>query len=311
MITAAEGPLLTVFAAVVRRGSFSAAAIELKLSKSVVSARVMQLEERCGARLLERTTRRLRLTDAGAEVLDTATRVEDALGQLARSLEAGRTEPSGVLRIATTNDLGPLLVGPVVARFVTAYPKVRVEIFSDDAPRDVLGARIDVAVRLGAPKASSFVVRKLAVLIEPIVAAPSLAETLGPVSRPRDLAGAPWVRHALVSATSMRFLGPGGASEEIVPLVRAEANSGATVLSLLLNGAGVGVLPEHALREHLHEGRLVRLCPAWIWKRVTLYALTPSGAARSPALKAFLAMLRDEIARDRSRWEAPADELGG
>jgi DNA-binding transcriptional LysR family regulator len=270
----------------------------------------MQLEERCGARLLERTTRRLRLTDAGAEVLETATHVEDAMGKLARSLDAARVEPSGVLRVATTNDLGPLLVGPVVARFVTAYPRVRVEVFSDDAPRDVLDARIDLAVRLGAPKVSSFVVRRLAVLIEPIVAAPALAERLGPASRPRDLAGAPWVRHTLMSTTTMRFLGPGGASEEIVPLVRAEANSGATVLSLLLNGAGVGVLPEHALRDHLHGGRLVRLCPAWIWKRVTLYALTPSGAARSPALKAFLAMLRDEIARDESRWDPPEDEIG-
>ncbi|MEO7592739.1 MAG: substrate binding domain-containing protein, partial [Byssovorax sp.] len=205
---------------------------------------------------------------------------------------------------------GPLLVGPAVARFVTAYPKVLVEIFSDDAPHDVLGARIDVAVRLGAPKDSSFVVRKLAVLIEPIVAAPSLADTLGPVSRPRDLAGAPWVRHSLVSATIMRFVGPGGASEEIVPIVRTSANSGGTVLSLLLNGAGVGVLPMHALREHLRGGRLVRLCIGWIWKRVTLYALTPSKASKSPALNAFLAMLCDEIARDKSRWESPADELG-
>jgi DNA-binding transcriptional LysR family regulator len=106
----------------------------------------------------------------------------------------------------------------------------------------------------------------------------------------------------------MRFVGPGGAIEELAPQVRAEANSGATVLSLLLHGAGVGVLPEHALREHLHEGRLIRLCPAWIWKSVTLYALTPSKASQRPALAAFLAMLRDQVARDRTRWTPVRDE---
>lgn len=307
MLSAADGPLLLAFSAVVRCGSFSAAAAELKLSKSVVSERVKQLEERCGARLLERTTRKLHLSALGEEVLAAAARVDDALGQLSRRLDDARREPSGLLRVSTTNDLGPLLVGPVAARFVAAYPRVRVEITSEDAQRDVLGARVDVAVRLGAPRASSFVVRKLATLIEPIVAAPALAERFGRATRPRELADAPWVRHALVSSGTMRFLGPGGAVEEIAPAVRAEANSGATVLSLLLHGAGVGVLPEHALREHLHEGRLVRLCPAWIWKSVTLYALTPSKASQRPALAAFLAMLKEQVARDARRW-APVGE---
>jgi DNA-binding transcriptional LysR family regulator len=192
----------------------------------------------------------------------------------------------------------------VVARFVGAYPKVRVEILSEDAQRDVLATRVDLAVRLGAPKTSSLILRRLAVLSEPIVAAPALADTLGQIARPRDLATAPWVRHSLVSTATLRFLGPGGAREDITPLVRAEADAGTTVLSLLLGGAGAGVLPEHALREHLHAGRLVRLCPGWIWKRVTLYALMPSRPAPGSALKAFLAMLLAAIERDRTRWTA-------
>jgi DNA-binding transcriptional LysR family regulator len=102
----------------------------------------------------------------------------------------------------------------------------------------------------------------------------------------------------------MRFLGPGGAKEELVPNVRAEANSGATVLGLLLHGAGVGVLPEHMLRDHLHAGRLVRVCPAWIWKRVTLYALMPAKPAPGSALKAFLTLLVAEVGQD-NRWTVP------
>ncbi len=302
MLTTADGPLLAVFSSVARLGSFTAAAQALKLSKSVVSERVRQLEERCGARLLERTTRRVRLTSAGTEVLEAATRMDDALGLVTRSLEVGRREPSGVLRVSTTSDLGPLLVGPVVARFVTAYPRVRVEILSDDAPGELLESRVDVAVRLGAPKNSTFVSRKLAVLSEPIVAAPALAVRWAQATRPRDLADAPWVRHSLVSSATLRFGGPGGATEEISPAFRAEANSGTTLLSLLLNGAGLGVLPHHALREHLHSGRLVQLCPGWIWKTVTLFALVSSRASLSPTHKAFIAMLQDQLAQDHSRW---------
>jgi DNA-binding transcriptional LysR family regulator len=304
MIEAADGPLLVAFAAVARLGSFSAAAAALKLSKSVISERVKQLEERCGARLLERTTRRLRLTDAGAEVLDAATRIEDALGLLSRSLEVGRSEPSGLLRVSTTNDLGPLLVGPTVARFVTAYPKVRVELLAEDAPRELLETKIDVAVRMGAPKASSFVARKLAVLNEPIVASPALAGRLGMAARPGALLDAPWVKHSLLVGNTLSFTGPNGQTDAVAPSFRAETNSGSTLLSLLLHGAGVGVLPEHALREHLQTGRLMVLCPGWVWKQVALFALVPSRASLSPAHRAFLAMLQEQLRRDRSRWGA-------
>lgn len=306
MIDASVGPLLVVFAAVARLGSFSAAASSLKVSKSIVSERIKLLEDRCGVRLLERTTRRVRLTAAGAEVLDTAARIEDSLGLLSRKLDAGHEEPTGTLRVSTTNDLGPLLVGPTVARFVTAYPKVQVDILSEDVSHDLIAAQIDVAVRLGVPKSSSFVSRKLAVLKEPIVAAPALAGRLGAVSSPRELENAPWIRHSLVSKGSMRFIGPAGQVEEIEPVFRAQANSGATVLSLLLHGAGLGVLPEHSLREHVHNGRLIVMCPGWIWKTVTLHALVPSRASIRPAHKAFIAMLQDQLVRDKSRWSTDA-----
>ncbi len=302
MIGSTDGPLLAVFAAVARAGSFSAAAATLGLSKSVVSERVRMLEERCGARLLERTTRRVRLTAAGAEVLDATTKVEDSLGLLSRSLDERRTEPTGVLRVSTTNDLGALLVAPTVARFVAAYPKVRVDILAEDSARDLIETGIDVAVRLGAPKSSSFVARKLAVLEEPIVAAPALAGQLGAAARPSALADAPWVRHSLLSTATLRFTGPGGRRDELKPTFRAQANTGSTLLSLLLHGAGVGVLPEHAIREHVHERRLVVLCPGWSWKQVTLYTLVPSRAAQHPARRAFIAMLQDQLARDRARW---------
>lgn len=302
MIGPADTPLLAAFAAVARRGSYSRAAEDLRLSKSVISERVKLLEERCGARLLERTTRSVRLTEAGQGALAAAIEVDAALTRLSASLDARRQEPSGTLRVSTTNDLGPLLVAPTAARLLSTYPRARVVITAGDALHDLMGEAIDVAVRLGAPRSSSLVVRKLAVLEEPIVAAPALAERWGHVSRPRELSEAPWVRHALLPARALRFTGPSGASDELVPTVRAEADTGATVLALLLSGAGLGVFPEHALAEHLASGRLVQLCPGWVWKRVHLFALTPSRVGPRSLAGLFLAMLRDQLELDRARW---------
>lgn len=306
MIGFTDAPLLAAFAAVARSGSFSAAARALDLSKSVISTRVAELERRCGAALLERTTRRVRLTDAGTEALEVAARIDESLAALSRSLEGRQREPSGVLRVSTTGDLGTSLVAPAVARLVTAFPKLRVEILSDDAALDLLEKGVDVAVRLGSPKPSSFVARRLAVLREPIVAAPMLAERWLAARRPADLVAAPWVRHALVTGHAMRFVGPSGATQEISPAFRAVANAGATILSLLLAGAGLGVMPEHVLREPLRDGRLVELCPGWIWKHVTLYALMPAGARRNPATKELLRLLLEQMQLEERRWpDAP------
>lgn len=304
MLSSSDGPLLSVFAAVVRHGSFSRAALELKLSKSVVSERIRVLEERCGVRLLERTTRKLSLTSSGAEVMEAATGMEDALALVSRNLEVRRSEPGGVLRISTTSDLGPLLVGPVVSRFVCTFPKVRVEVFSEDAQRDVLESQVDLAVRLGTLKESSFKVRTLAIIDELIVAAPRLASRFAAASSPHELMGAPWVKHSLVSGATLRFEGPERAREEIAPEFRAEANAGATVISLLLQGAGVGVMPAHVLHEELRAGRLVRLCPSWIRRRLNLYALTPSSASSNAALSAFVDMLQGQVRSDPARWHA-------
>lgn len=302
MLSTEDAPLLAVFAAVVRHGSITAAANELRVSKSVISERVAMLEAKCGVRLLERTTRRMRLTDAGVEAIEAARRVQDAMQSLSLAYDARAVEPSGTLRVATTVDLGPVLVGPAVARFVQRYANVHVEIVSDDNASDMLEARIDVAVRLGAPKGSTFVARRLAHLEEPIVAAPALADRYSAASLPRELTDAPWVRHSLVMGPTLRFHGPHGARDELSPRFRAEANNGATLVSLLLHGAGIGVMPEHALREHIRDGRLVQLCPGWSWKSLWLYALTPSTPSKSPTAKAFLQALREQISADRLRW---------
>jgi len=111
------------------------------------------------------------------------------------------------------------------------------------------------------------------------------------------------VRHSLLKGSrTLRFTGPGGAVDEVTPDVRAEANTGLSLLSLLLGGAGVGCLPEYLLREHLATRRLVRLCVGWSWKEVHLHALLPPRAAIRPVHRAFVQALERELATDALRW---------
>ncbi|MEI8255469.1 MAG: LysR family transcriptional regulator [Deltaproteobacteria bacterium] len=295
MLRARDLPLLAVFAAVVRHGSFTAAARALDLPKSVVSENVKALEARCSARLLERTTRRLRLTAAGEVVLASARTIDEAMRDLSASLEREETAPSGTLRIATTHDLGPRLVAPVAAALAARYRDLCVEIVADDAPQDLIEGRFDVAVRLGTPRDSGYVMRKLATFAEPIVACPTLAEQHAQATRPRDLAGAPWVRHALISRDGMTFVGPRGQRDEVSVTIRAQANTGDGVRALLLGGAGIGFLPEYQLEEHLKSGALVRLCPGWVYKHVTLYALMPSAKHPRRSVSLFLEALKEKL----------------
>jgi DNA-binding transcriptional LysR family regulator len=133
--------------------------------------------------------------------------------------------------------------------------------------------------------------------VEPIVAAPALADRYPAASRPRDLAGAPWVHHALLSRGEvMTFRGPRGEQDEIATTVRARANTSDGVRALLLAGVGFGALPEHLVAEDLQRGALVRVCPEWIWKQLTLYAVLPSAKRRPKRVTLFLAALKDALA---------------
>lgn len=304
IVQAKDLPLLAVFAAVVRHGSFTAAARVLGQSKSLVSESVRQLEERCGVRLLERTTRKLRLTQVGEQVLMTATTIADAARTLDSILDEHRNAPVGTLRIATTHDLGSLLVAPVAARLALQHPQMSIDIVSDDQSQDLIASRVDLAVRLGAPKESGSIVRKLARIAEPLLAAPSLLSLLPTASRPRELHGAPWVRHSLLPYHgALTFYGPKGETDTVTLTQRAQSNTGEGVRALLLSGIGLGVLPEYLVVDELRRGALVRLCPGWIWKQVTLYAELPSGKRKPRRVQLFLQALQETF--------ATPDGLGG
>jgi molybdenum-dependent DNA-binding transcriptional regulator ModE len=162
MLAPRDLPLLPVFVAVATAGSFTAAGRELGLAKSVVSQHIGTLEERCGVRLLERSTRRLSLTQVGAQVLDAANEVLASVRSLEQIVEGHHEVPTGTVRVTLPIDPALLaMISPLVAALARQYESLKVELNFDDAIHDLVAEGLDVAIRLGLLRESSYVVHKL------------------------------------------------------------------------------------------------------------------------------------------------------
>lgn len=303
MLSSRDQHLLFVFAAVVRHESFTAAASELGLTKSVVSSHVRTLEERLGSRLLERTTRRQRLTQIGEEVYATAKQMVGLNAELGARIAAQRDTPSGTLRVAAQTDLGRRFVTPVLARMCQEHPGLDVDLHFGDQEVDMLSSAIEVAVRLGVPKDSDLVAKKIADDREIIVACPSLARAWSHAAKPAELRDAPWLAHREVvsSRETYRHRG-GGRSELSVPHRRATASTVSTLIDLARAGVGFVVLPQLLVETQLDEGSLVRVLTGWRHRKVGVYAVRPSRQHTPLRVTAFIHALTAAIAtRQRQR----------
>lgn len=274
------------FRTVLREGSFSAAALSLRVPKSTLSKRVADLETHLGVRLIERSTRTLRPTQEGVVLAARADRLLGEAEDIRRALGESGGQPRGPLRLAVPQSIGNLLIGAIAADFRKAYPEVMLEIhFLDRAP-DLLEEGFDGCIRFGPLEDSSQVARRLAHGQAMLVASPDLAG-LDQLRRPEDLRqfdlvglAAPW---------------PGGlplqnGSEEVVlpfdPPLRL--GSHLAVRDALLAGAGIAALPGIVARPEVSAGRLVRVLPEWSTPRKAIYFVYPSAQSVTARLRVFI-----------------------
>jgi len=289
--------LLVVFAAVVRHEGFTAAAAELGVTKSVVSAHVRTLEHRLGARLLERTTRSLRLTQLGREVYGRAERIVALGAEVEALVEARHERPVGTLRVAAQTDLGARFVSPVLATLCRRYPELDVEVDYDDRVVDMVSSPTEVAVRFGVPKDSRLIAKKLYADQEVVAAAPALAEAWQ-VTKPSELRDAPWLVHREVSLRRATFRNADGARSELrVRRRRAAASTVSALVALAREGLGFVVLPELLLKDAVAEGALWRVLPGWRWRRPGVYAVRPSREHAPMRVRVFLDAMAEAMRR--------------
>ena len=263
---------LALFAKVVEAASFSEAARRLKMPISTVSRRIAELEDQLGVRLLERSTRNLRLTELGAEVLEHAMRSAE-LSEAVESVVSNRlSDVSGTLKLSAMPSVSDTLLTPLVAAFQASYPNVRVQILVTERMVDLIAEGIDLAFRLGALKDSCLVARRILTYRHQLVASPSYLETRQPPERPQDLVG-----HRLLTFSywkpenSWTFVHKSGKDKETVTFQPCfSMNDYAGLAPALVAGAGIGDLPPVVQPALVREGRLVEVMPDWRFRTYDL-----------------------------------------
>lgn len=293
-----------LFAAIVESGSLSGAARLLKLSASMVSKRLSALERRLGAQLVQRTTRRLSLTDVGEIFYERVAAILAASSE-AEAMVAGRAgAPAGRLRISAPTSFGRLHVAPHLKDFLDLYPAITLEIDLADRYVDILAERIDVAIRIGPPPDRALSATRLAPNRRLLCAAPGYLERFGRPKHPTDLRA-----HRLLAAAGQlpwRLDGPEGPILiDGEPFVRT--NSSEVVRELTLCGAGIALRSTWDVASELRDGRLLPLLPGYEGAaEIGIHAVRPAGELIPPSVQAFIDFFKT-IYSPTPPWERGAE----
>lgn len=284
---------LAVLAAVVDAGSLSAAARRLGLSKAAVSDQIKRLEERLGARLMNRTTRRLSLTAAGEACYRHSRRMVAEAEEAARAATLFHAEPRGVLRVAAPTTFAPMHIVPLLPAFQAQHPRLSVELMLSADIVDLVKERFDVAIRIGALADSRLIARRLAVSRLVVCASADYLSRHGVPLRIGDLADHPVIEFAPLGWRGRwRLAGPGGRKTVATNPVFV-SDSGEAVLAAATSGLGLAALPNWMVSAALERGTLVQILPGWGSQAVPIHAVH-AGTRQVPAkVRLFI----DHIAR--------------
>lgn len=293
---------LSAFVRTVDRGSQSAAGRELGMSAAMVGRYVRALEDRLGVRLLNRTTTRQSLTEAGTAFYAEAVAVLDSLDAAERALSERRAEPHGVLRVNAPMSFGARYLAAATAEFCARHPDIRVEMVLNDRMVDLVEEGYDMAVRIGRLRDSSLVARRLAPCRMVACASPDYVRRRGAPGVPADLAGHDCLLYAyFATGGSWVFHGEGGEQTAKVSgsLV---ANNGDALLAAALAGQGVILQPTFIVGDALRDGRLAPLLPGWRARDLHVHAAYPASRNLSPKVRRFVDFLVTRFG-DPAPWD--------
>jgi DNA-binding transcriptional LysR family regulator len=284
---------VAVFVRVVETGSFTRAAEDLDLSRAVVSKYLSRLEDRLGVRLLHRTTRRLSLTEAGAELFAASRGALERITEAEESITRMQREPRGTLKVNAPMSFGILELAPALPDFLRRHPDINVDLRMDDRVVDLVEEGFDVGLRLTAKLSSStLVAKRLGACRQWVCASPEYLTEHGEPETPEDLAAHNCLLyHYAQSANVWQFRAPGGRDIRVAVTGNLRVNNGIAEREAALGGLGVMVTPSFYIGDALREGRLKRLLLGYELPVIGIHAVYPQRAHVPPKVRAFVDFL--------------------
>lgn len=298
---------LAMFAKVAEEGSFAGAARAMGVSVPTVSRGVARLEERLGARLFNRTSRQLALTEFGATIAEKAGDIYRQAEEAENAAREMSIQPRGLVRLAVPMSFGVRWVAPLLPEFFQAYPEVSVDLHLSDTTVDIVAQGFDAALRIAALPDSSLIARRLCPVAQIVVASPAYLERFGRPAHPRDLVGRPCLSYAYRARSDVwRFVNDAGEEHPVTPVGPLRVTNSEALLPMLLAGQAIAELPEFMAGEYLADGRLEAILTGWHLTRGGLYFVTPSARARPAKVTALADYLAERLSSPA--WLAPKAE---
>ena len=293
---------IAVFVRVVERGSFTLAADDLSLSRAVVSKYISRLEGRLGARLLNRTTRRLALTEAGAALFEASRGALERIEEAEATVAQYQAAPKGRLRVSAPMSFGILHLGPALAEFSRRFPEITLDIRLDDRFVNLVEDNVDVAVRIGTLTDSTLVARKLAYSRAVACASPAYLAERGEPETPEELASHDCLIYSYLAGKVWRFLARDGREIPVAVSGTMRINNGIVLAEAALAGRGILVTPSFYVAPMLRDGRLRRILAEYRLPELGIYAVYPQKEHVPPKVRAFIDYLAARFGR-KPDWE--------
>ena len=291
-----------MFVRVVELGSFTLAADDLSLSRAVVSKYVSRLEERLGARLMHRTTRRLSLTEAGAALFEASRGAIERIEEAESAVAQYQAAPKGRLRVSAPMSFGILHLGSAIADFSNAFPDVTLDLRLDDRFVNLVEEGLDVAVRIGALTDSSLVARRIAKTQAVACASRAYLEEHGEPETPEDLVGHRCLLYAYLSTANVwRFQAPDGREIPVAVSGPMRVNNGIVLADAAAAGRGIVMGPSFYVASRIRSGELKRILPAYRLPELGIHAVYPQRDFVPPKVRVFVDFLVERF--KRADWD--------
>ncbi|AZD30320.1 LysR family transcriptional regulator [Pseudomonas chlororaphis] len=288
---------MRIFCQVMDSGSFTAAADQLGLSKQFVSRRLMQLEERLGVRLLNRSTRRLDVTPLGQSYYESALRLLGEVEQVEQGIAGQTVEPRGTIRLSAPLSFAMAHLGELLPLFLRRYRDVAVEVDLSDRPVDLLGEGYDLALRIGVLEDSTLIARRIASIQRVYCASPAYLAERGTPRRPEELQGHDCLPYGHGRQVQWRFEGQGNKPLLVNVTGRMRVNNGELLKDAAIAGMGITYLPTFIVEAALKDGRLVSLLDDFEPAPLALSAVYPQHRQGSRPVQVFIEFLREQLNR--------------